>query len=117
MAIEAEALGREFREVAAAAVEFVDLAAAPAVEVVVVGLGELVAGGFARDFDGRDFARLDQEFERAVDGGKTKGIKALGREIQDLLWGDRGPRFGDGFTDRGPLAGLSFGGGGGRAVL
>ena len=110
--IKAEALGREFREVAAAAVELVDLSAAPAVEVVVVGLGEFITRRFAGDLDGRDFARFDQQFERAVDGGETQGIKVLGREVEDLLWRDRGTGLGDGIADRGPLAGLAFGGGG-----
>lgn len=103
---EREAIGDQRFEVAWAAVDLEDALAGAAFEVVVVFFARhFVAGGSVGQFDRREPAFFDAEFERTVDGCEPKTIVVGGCE--DLMGVERPAGVFDRLPDCAALAGTS----------
>lgn len=73
-----------------AALDFENLFAGAATEVVMVALAdEFVASGFAAEVDGDQLAGFDQGVEMAIDGGDAEAGDVGSGGIEDFLWSER----------------------------
>lgn len=90
MGSERKTIGEHAGEVAGAAIDVEGLAAVVALKVVVVSLaGELVARGFAGEFDGDDLAAFFEGTDRSINGCDTDGWDDFGCPLQDFLGAER----------------------------
>ena len=109
MAIEREPGGNELGEVTGAAIDFEDPFTAAAEEVVMVPFArQFKPGRIAGNLNGNNDARLDEQFEGAIDGGDAQAGDAGLRVFENFLGGKGCTRIGNGIPDRLSLASLSF---------
>jgi hypothetical protein len=89
--------------------EVVDVAAAAALEVIVMAeAGALVAGLAIGENDGLDALGLEEEIERPVNGGDAETAKGGLGALEDLLNGDGTLGLGNGLEDGIALAGMTL---------
>jgi hypothetical protein len=91
-----------------AAFEFVDRAAAVALEVMVVGFaGDLVSGGVAGDVDGFEPVVFDQAADVPVDGGDAESVDLLLSQREGFVGREGAVCFKKGGADSVFLAGVT----------
>ncbi len=108
MPVQVKPFRSQFREVPAAAVKLEDLAAGPAMEVVMVVFGDFVPRGLSRDGDRRDLARFDEQLECPVHRREAQRVQPLRRERKNLSGRDGRAGLSNDIPDRRALAGSTL---------
>ena len=106
---ELEACGDRRIDADRATVDFKDLFAGAATEVVMVALAdEFVAGGFAAHLDGDEGTGFDQGVEVAIDGGDAEAGDVGAGGVEDFLRAERPSDAVEDLEDGTALGGVAF---------